>query len=830
MSHLNYNIMKKILAIAAIFMFSFQTLAFCQSDNSVSANAVSKLKALINDHIIEKAYLQFDRPYAYYVAGEIVYFKAYVTMGERHEPSGLSGILHVDLIGKNDVSMQSISLLLNNGTAWGDFKLPDTLQKGSYRIRAYTEWMRNEKNPNFFEQYISVSSLNNVNRMAEAVKQSAQPNLQFFPEGGNLITDIRSKIAFKAIGTDGLGINVKGIVIDNDKKEVAKITSAHLGMGMFDFIPEEGKSYKAKVVFADGTQSTVDLPAVESKGITLSVNNDDPNKVSIEIKANRAYYKENISKELNLLIYWAGSIRTVTTKLDNEVLGLDLPSNIFRTGILQVTLLSQTGEPLSERLAFIQNQDLLNLNITSNKQAYNKRENVQLNFNAKNKDGNAVNGSFSVSVIDESKILVDENAENTILSYLLLTSDLKGHIEKPNYYFADVTKDTRKDLDALMLTQGFRRFVWKELLNDNTNTAATFNPEKSIDISGELKTKSGIPIGNCKITLIAADGGPVLTGETDTQGKFRFSNVVFLSDTRFILKTQSSSGKNAVLTFDNPAVGPAITPGSSIISKYNANADILASLQNNQQPGVLTASNGSKNIYLKNDKVIGPKRSYSYRSSNLGGPGHADQVILGDQIANSPTISAAINGLAHGLLFNSGVPSLATGMTISGQGGGTQGLVPMLVIVDGTNMGRGVNIDNFNPGSVEAVEILKGANAAIYGVEGGQGVMVITTRQGVLNDQIVSKEMSPGIFSFEPKGFYKAREFYSPRYEANQPSGNLPDQRTTIFWKPDVSTDADGNASFNFFNADGTGTYRVEIEGFDTKGNLGRQVYRYKVQ
>jgi TonB-dependent SusC/RagA subfamily outer membrane receptor len=303
-----------------------------------------------------------------------------------------------------------------------------------------------------------------------------------------------------------------------------------------------------------------------------------------------------------------------------------------------------------------------------------------------------------------------------------------------------------------------------------------------------------------------------------------------LTGTQFILKTLSSAGKNGILTMDIPVPGAIITPGNLIDSKYNANADILESQQGYQKHGVMTASNGPTKLLLKEDKIVGVKRNNSYRSSNLGGPGHADQVILGDQIANAPTISSAINGLAHGLLFNSGVPSLATGMTISGSGGGSQGLEPMLVIVDGVNLGRGVNIDNFSPTSVEAVEILKGANASIYGVEGGQGVMVITTRQGGLNDQIVSKEMSPGIFSFEPQGFYKAREFYSPRYDANQPSGNLPDQRTTIFWKPDVSTDAEGNASFNFSNADGIGTYRVEIEGFDTKGNLGRQVYHYKVQ
>src|SRR5277367_2840044 len=275
--------MKKILLTVAVFVFSLQTIAYCQGGNDAMAGPVSRLKTLLTNHEIEKAYLHFDRPYAYYVGGDIVYFKAYVTMGERHEPSTISNVLHVDLIDKNDVLMQSIVLQLTDGTGWGDFALPEKLQKGSYRIRAYTEWMRNDKSPYFFDQYISVSSQNGADRIAEATNKSALPGLQFFPEGGNLVTDVHSKVAFKAVGADGLGIDVKGIVVDNENKEVAKIASAHLGMGVFDFVPEEGKAYQAKVTFANGSQSSIELP-VEPKGITLSVNTDNPAKVSVEIK------------------------------------------------------------------------------------------------------------------------------------------------------------------------------------------------------------------------------------------------------------------------------------------------------------------------------------------------------------------------------------------------------------------------------------------------------------------------------------------------------------------------------------------------------------------
>lgn len=814
--------MKKTLFITLVFLFLIKIPAFCQNENDVLTNAVSKIKALVSSTVIEKVYLHLDHPYPCYTGGDVVYFKAYLTMGELHEPSTISGVLHADLIDKNNVIVKSIMLQLTNGTADGDFALPDTLQKGNYRIRAYTNWMRNEKTPCYFDQYISVSSARATDRVAEAMKPGVRPGIQFFPEGGNLVTDIPSKVAFKATGPDGLGTFVKGIIVDNENKEIARVTSAHLGMGEFDLIPEEGKRYKAKVTFADGSQSIVDLPAVEPKGITLSVNNSNPNKISVEIKANRAYYKENINKELNLIIYGGGILRTVKTKLDNSILGLDLPASTFNTGMLQVSLLSQTGEPLNERVAFIQNKDLLNVNIAANKTQFAKRENVLLNIGAKNKDGKPVNGSFSVSVVDESKILVDEDSENSILSYLLLTSGLKGYVEKPNYYFANITDETRGNLDVLMLTQGYRRFVWKQLLNDSTAGTPAFSPEKHIDIAGVIKTKQALPLANSDLVLIEKASGLTLIQKTDSLGRFHFENVNFFSGTPFIIKTSSFAGKSAgSVTLDEPMAATAVIPVNLIESRYNASADLLVNPQNNQAPIFFTANTEQIKVSSQNDNIKSLKKDNNYRSTKLGGSGSADQVITASQILAGTSLSDGLNGIARGIEFSQGLPYLKNNQKM-GAGGNN----PMLVIADGADIG---NVDNISPLDVETVEILKGPNASIYGTRGADGVLIINTKQtGV--QKSVNTEMSPGIFSVSPKGFYKAREFYSPVYDVNRPANNLPNHNATVFWKPNITTDADGNASLSFYNTDGVGTYRVEIQGIDNKGNIGRQVYRYKVE
>ena len=522
--------MKKIIFSIAIFLAGFQVTAFCQNTSDPITTAVTNLKTLLTDHMREKAYLHFDRPYACYVAGENVYFKAYVFMGERHEPTTISNVLHVDLVDKNDAVLRSISLQLVNGTGWGDFSLPDSLQKGIYRVRAYTQWMRNEKTPAYFDQLLSVSTANSVDRVAGNTTQGMKPDLQFFPEGGSMVADVPSKVAFKAVGTNGLGIGVKGIVVDNDHQEVAKITTAHLGMGEFNFIPELGKTYNAMVTFADGSKYTLPLPAIQQKGITLAVNTGDPSKIAITVRANRPYYKENLNKKYELLVYYAGALKHYSPVLDNSILQLDLAASAFPTGIVKVTLLSETGEPLNERLVFVQNNDLLKLAVSANKPAFTTRENVQLNLNVKDKDGNPVVGSFSASVVDESKLLVDESAENSLESYMLLSSELKGHIESPNFYFASVTDETRTDLDVLMLTQGFRRFDWKDLENGiPANATIAFTAEKQTDISGVLKTKAGDPIPNSSVTLIPqnTNGGAPMVQTTDSQGRFVFQKCLY---------------------------------------------------------------------------------------------------------------------------------------------------------------------------------------------------------------------------------------------------------------------------------------------------------------
>jgi hypothetical protein len=159
-------------------------------------------------------------------------------------------------------------------------------------------------------------------------------------------------------------------------------------------------------------------------------------------------------------------------------------------------------------------------------------------------------------------------------------------------------------------------------------------------------------------------------------------------------------------------------------------------------------------------------------------------------------------------------------------GVGMMGNPPMLVMIDGVKTPP-EELDLVNLEDVEKVEVFKNSSTSIFGAEGGAGVLYITTVKG--SGRSLSKEMAVGILPITAHGFYKAREFYSPKYESNI-TNNRPDQRTTIYWNPELVTGKNGEASFSYYNSDGTGTYRLVIEGIDEKGNIGRQIYRYEVK
>jgi len=465
------------------------------------------------------------------------------------------------------------------------------------------------------------------------------------------VAGIRSKVAFKAIGINGLGAEVNGAIVDNDNHEVAKFESAHLGMGCFYITPADGKTYKAKVTYSNGIQDLIELPKVSGSGITLSLNNDSIPKAAVRIEASADYYRQNRGKTYSLVIYTMGVATTVNCKLDSPVVKLDILKRKLHTGVAVVTLFSPTNEPLSERLLFIQNYDQLNLSVSS-KNSYAKREHVNIKLNVLNRRGEPSNGSFSVAVTDESKVGAQDSRADNILTNLLLTSDLKGYIEQPDYYFADTSAQARQNLDLVMLTQGYRRFEWKKILDSALDSKPAYQPENGLSIAGLVKNISNKPVAGGSINLFQPIGGLFLSARTDDKGMFRFANLVFTDTAHLVLSAAKANGKNTTqisLLDDNserPPVhaykwlGPQLFNDSTMAS--HAANDMAA------QKAALAYLNG-KGVVLKQVNIQSKKPDNQYRTQSLAGPGGADQVVHADKLDKiGGTLTTKLAGQFHG--------------------------------------------------------------------------------------------------------------------------------------------------------------------------------------
>ncbi|MES2807935.1 MAG: carboxypeptidase-like regulatory domain-containing protein [Bacteroidota bacterium] len=859
----------------------------------------------------EKVYLHMDKPY--YALGDTIWFKGYVTTGASHQLSALSSAVYVDLINERDSVVKDLKLPVTAGTLTGNFILGDEYTEGNYRIRAYTQWMRNAGPDYFFDHTFTVGDIGNSNVVASAdyrykdingqqvltallnftndegkafagqdvryqivvdkktvwtqnVKTDAlggisininndkradlagayirttfdgadkypvvrnfpikaalsQSDVQFFPEGGNLVNGSASQIAFKAVGIDGLGVNIKGKIIDNENKEVADIETLYAGMGSFMLRPEAGKTYKANVAFADGTNKTINLPKAADEGYTLSVYQPNKDSVLVKINASTSLLKipAYLIGQTNGDIVYASPVKAGMIWLDKKE---------FLTGIAQFTLFNINGEPLCERIIFIKNNDQMRLGLKTDKATYVSKQKVQLELDAKDSEGKPSFGNFSVSVIDESKLPVNENKESTIFSNILLKSDLKGYVEQPNYYFTRDSHEVNKALDNLMLTQGYRRFTWTELSN-TVNTKPAFNAEgQGTNFAGKVTTLTNKLLANATVNMLIPKANIARVTNTDALGNFSFNGFVLKDSNRVIIAAHNKNSDKVKLILDsvpalrvskNPNLGDVSTNIAQSIKTYIDNGKKLDDIY--EKAGQLDKVQRLKEVRIRAKKMPPIQTSYGIQVRDVS----VDHSYVIKDAAKCANLGMCLRGNLPGVVFKQYVVKVAIspGDSVEYEFFNypfcrlVSGLSPIKVIVDGIQIR-----DRLDIGNVLKVDVAI-TNRAIVDMIGGPAIL-ITTRRGMPR-----KSVNPSLANLNPKGFNKVRDFYHPKYEKPENTTIFPDLRSTIYWNPYVKTDENGRAKLEFFNADGPGIYRAVIEGINAAGELGRQVYRYKVE
>jgi hypothetical protein len=640
-------------------------------------------------------------------------------------------------------------------------------------------------------------------------------DLKFFPEGGDLVAGLRSKVAFKAIGSDGLGIDLKGYIEDQNLNKVAEFNSEHNGMGLFALIPKKNDTYTAVIALKNGLEKRFILSKAIDHGYVMSLNHLDEENLLLKIEA----AGQEIGKEVIIVAQTNGLIDYSTIiKMDKASMTSKLSKKLFSEGIVQITLFSAEMEPIAERLIFNQPKEKLAMVKIATKQSYQKREKVNLSINIADKYNIGQIGSLSIAVTNNDKILASYDDGQSILSNLLLTSDLKGFVETPNYYFNNANSQKNKHLDLLMLTQGWRRFNWADVQAEKKNNFK-YNSDKGLVISGTITNLTNKPIPFGKVNLFVPSMFTLIDTIADAHGRFVFDELNFTDSTTFIVRAKNAKDRNnAKITLDEsePTLFKNYSfkklPTSSSFVQYLYHAEKMYNEMN--KFGLV-----NKGTMLK-EVVIKDRRPPIIAKSAFPAVARPDYTITPDKLQYAGNVVDKMRGF-NGVMIRDNKP---WGI-YKGEFG------PMILVLDGFPID---DLSGINPMSLAGIQIVKGGVNALgmnIGIPGNPGTkfgIVFLTTETKQTKYNTSK--TSGLASLKPKGYALTKEFYSPAYDVLNKNDKMADLRSTIYWSPNLITDKDGKVDLSFFTADEPGKYLVTLEGVTLNGQLVRKKQEFVVK
>jgi hypothetical protein len=655
---------------------------------------------------------------------------------------------------------------------------------------------------------------------------SAANDFQFFPEGGELISGIATRIGFKALNSAGLGANLKGTITDNQGNSLTTFSSSHLGMGSFYLNCETGKTYKANITYEDGTVKSYDLPKALPSGVAVQVTNTSPEELSVKIVANETYLNANKDKRMFLVVTNNGVITyAAKTSLKTQLVLTKIPKKELPAGISQITLFDNLGEPISERLTFVAPKNELAIAVKSDLATYKPRQKVKLSIAGKNGTAFA-DGNYSVSVTDESKVPVDEDSEVTILSSLLLTSELKGYVEKPNYYFNKPDEKKAANLDVLLLTQGFRRFNYKDVMATKF-PPSTLLPEQGLRITGTLRDRTGMPVKKGALRMTIAETKFGADAVTNPSGAFVFNNLNLPDSAEVTINAKyNAAGSSLMILLDGQPTAPTtknIHYPDEVMNIDSALAPYLANSK--KQYNYLTTL---REVKIEGAKVKRP--SHADHSAFMGLSNITGNTIEGDRFKGCNSVAICLQGMAVGLTY------FENNFYVSRDY--QQGKkIPVQIFLDATPIDY-FSLLSISAEDIETVEVFpRDELGTINRLYNTNGILIINMKVKPKGTKISLQELKgmmpqANLLKFRPKGYSKQREFYSPKYVNPANTYNFNDLRTTIYWNSKLTTTAATTEplSLEYYNADGNGNYRVVVEGIDKLGNVARSVYRYIVK
>lgn len=757
----------------------------------------STLQKFAGQFVPERIHIQFDK--SSYVAGDTIWFKAYVMEGIL--PTEKSKTLYLDWTDRDGKLFTRSVSPISAGATFGQITVPASYGSEFVHLKAYTRWMLNFDSALLYQRDIRILAA----KTTGVKKENLRYTLTLFPESGNFVQGISNKIAFKVADQYGRPGPIKANLLTNGVAG-EKINTIHDGMGIFYLNPQAGKKYAVKWTDSLGTIHTTDLPTAMTKGVTLQVGQTGKSDKVFTVLSN----DPGITTVHLIGTMYAQPIFDITRTLTNGTTEGLIPLASLPTGVMTITVLDQNYHPLAERVSFVNNGDYhfeSQMNVEHwglNKRA---RDEIQISI------PDSISANLSVSVTD---LAIDYDSTRNIFSDLLMGSELRGKVYNPAFYFTGDPDSTAGSLDLVMLTNGWRRVSWTDL-------AAGKLPEIKFPADTNYQTITGriygvtpsqlVNAGDIMMIVSQKSKNEWLTAPVRRDGTFKVENfMLFDTATVYYQPPKNNHLQNAsvqfmenrlpVQTAIRAGVGNYLPPDTTGASRHLALSEAMQDELKFFEGKVLadvTVTARPTNPMEKLDET--------YTSGLFSGGVGTSFDLRNDNAVNAyQNILQYLQGRVAGVTV-----SMTTPPSVSWRGG-----TPALFLDE-----MPVDADFISTIPVSDIAYVKVLNPPFMGAPGGgaNGAIAIYTRKG--GD--VQSEPGKGLAKNRITGYSVIRQFYSPDYERMDNSQK--DLRTTLYWNPEVILTPDKRSVIlKFFNNDVAEAFRVVIEGVSTDGRLTRLV------
>ncbi len=784
---------------ALLFLFLGNTAALGQPDSLNSL--VKKFDNYWSQNLPEKVFVHTDQ--TFFLTGETIWFNIFLVDGFFHRPNDLSKVVYLEVIDQDKIAVIKTKVSLSNGHGNGNLFIPSSLPSGKYVIVAYTRWMRNFSSGSYFHQTITI--VNPFVRLSPTLRQE-EPlyDIQFFPEGGNLITGLPSTVAFRAVGKNGRGINFNGAILNTKLDTVARLRPLKFGLGRFKLTPEEGQHYS--MVFTDSAKKKilVPIPIAYQYGYVLHLK-DSADFIEAEVQAT---FPNVLSRNRWLYLFVQSRqvrVAAAAQPLVNGKTNFTIAKKLLREGINHFTLFDPNLQAVCERMYFKIPEHNLQIAVTSDLESYSTRAKIELNFTSQSSDARPANPTVSVSVYRMDSLEQDEPMN--ISDYLWLTSELRGTIESPAYYLSK--NADQEATDNLLLTHGWSRIKWEDILSGK-KPKIDFIPEYGGHlITGHVVNRDGnrTPGINTYFSVIGKDAQLCLS-KSNATGEVTYEVMNFFGKHRLIAQTNSETDSAFQVEFDE---GYAEVPEKISLPDFYLSPDLRNQLT-------------QRNLAMQLQHGFEKQNLHTIRSANDSLPfyGRPNEAYQLDDFTRFPTMEEVFREYISGVMvrkkkdrFHFFTIDRATNILYKDN---------PLVMLDGVPVFNLNKIMAYDPRKIQKIDVI--AKPYYLGHLTFPGLVNCITYQGNLLD------FTPGfaaVISWE--GLQPKREFFTPCYETKlQKESRIPDKRHLLFWSPEVTSDSQGKSHITFYSSDVPGVYRAVAQGLNDRGESGFATYQFQVK